>query len=119
MDERLERALEYANFKTSLNTQKENLKIEMENLLHFAHAGGIFKIDRELLCFLDILEKKGIEEVVLIDSRENPVKILNVPDFYDDVMSRYFEATNKYHTEYDKIKKARSVKQSIGLSDDK
>jgi hypothetical protein len=50
--------------------------------------------------------------VVLIDSRENPVKISNLEEFYDTILSQYFEATNEYHLEFEKLRKARSVKQA-------
>jgi hypothetical protein len=112
MDDRLTKALEYSNYKVTVFQQKQNLKLHLENLLTFAHNGGIFKITQELISFVDALLRREITEVVLIDSRENPVKIANLQDFYDTILSQYFEATNEYHLEFEKLRKARSVKQA-------
>jgi hypothetical protein len=112
MDDRLTKALEYSNYKVTVFQQKQNLKLRLENLLTFAHNGGMFKITQELISFVSSLLQKDVQEVVLIDSRENPVKISNLEEFYDTILSQYFEATNEYHLEFEKLRKARSVKQA-------
>jgi hypothetical protein len=112
MDDRLTKALEYSNYKVAVFQQKQNLKLRLENLLTFAHNGGMFKITQELISFVSSLLQKDVQEVVLIDSRENPVKISNLEEFYDTILSQYFEATNEYHLEFEKLRKARSVKQA-------
>jgi hypothetical protein len=112
MDDRLTKALEYSNYKVTVFRQKQNLKLRLENLLTYAHNGGMFKISQELISFVDALLRREVSEVVLVDSRENPVKILNLQEFYDTILSLYFEATNEYHLEYEKLRKARSVKQA-------
>jgi len=50
---------------------------------------------------------------VLLDSNENPILIENLETFRDDIFSRYFEVTNEYFQEFDKIKKSRSVEKLI------
>jgi hypothetical protein len=112
MDDRLTKALEYSNYKVTVFRQKENLKLRLENLLTYAHNGGMFKISQELISFVDALLRKEINEVVLIDTRENPVKIDNLQEFHDTIIGLYFEATNEFHAEYEKLRKARSVKQA-------
>jgi hypothetical protein len=112
MDDRLTKALEYSNYKVTVFQQKQNLKLRLENLLTFAHNGGMFKITQELISFVSSLLQKDVQEVVLIDSRENPVKIANLEEFYDTILGQYFEATNEYHLEFEKLRKARSVKQA-------
>jgi hypothetical protein len=111
MDDRLTKALEYSNYKVIVFQQKQNLKLRLENLLTYAHNGGMFKITQELISFVAALLQREVTEVVLVDSRENPVKIDNLEDFYDTILSQYFEATNEYHLEFEKLRKARSVKQ--------
>lgn len=112
MDDRLTKALEYSNYKVTVFRQKQNLKLRLENLLTYAYNGGMFKISQELISFIDALLRKEVNEVVLVDSRENPVKINDLQDFYDTILGLYFEATNEYHLEYEKLRKARSVKQA-------
>jgi hypothetical protein len=112
MDDRLTKALEYSNYKVTVFQQKQNLKLRLENLLTYAHNGGMFKITQELISFVDALLRRDVEEVVLVDARENPVKIANLEEFYDTILGQYFEATNEYHLEFEKLRKARSVKQA-------
>lgn len=115
MDTRLEQALEYANYKVSVFQQKENLKLRLENMLTLAINGGIFRVSDTLISFVDSLLRRDIVEVTLIDTRGNPVKITDLKDFQDQAFSKYFEATNEYQVEFDKLRKARSVKQVNGL----
>ena len=114
MDNRLEQALEYANYKVTVFQQKQNLKLRLDQLLTYAHNGGIFKISENLISFVDALVRREVIEVVLIDSRGNPVKITDLVTFQDEIFSLYFEATNEYHAEHEKLRKARSVKQATG-----
>lgn len=115
MDDRLEQALTYANYKATVFQQKQNLKLQLENLLTYAHNGGLFRVTDHLIAFVDVLVRKGLKEVVLLDSRENPVKVLDLVAFQDDIISLYFEATNEYLVNYDKIRKARSVSGVVGI----
>jgi len=39
--------------------------------------------------------------------------IENLETFRDEIFSRYFEVTNEYFQEFDKIKKSRSVEKLI------
>lgn len=115
MDNRLEKALEFSNFKAAVFQQKQNLKLRLDNLLTYAHNGGIFKITQELISFIDVLVRREIEEVVLIDERGNPILIKDLLSFRDAIIGLYFEATNEYHFEHEKLRKARSVKQVTDL----
>lgn len=115
MDSRLEQALEYANYKVTVFQQKENLKLRLENMLTLAHNGGIFRVSDTLISFVDTLLRRDITEVTLIDSRGNPVKVSDLKAFQDEAFTKYFEATNEYQVEFDKLRKARSVKQVTDL----
>lgn len=115
MDTRLEQALEYANYKISVFQQKENLKLRLDNLLTYAYNGGIFKVSDTLISFVDALVRRNVESVVLIDHRGNPVTVSDINAFQDAIFSLYFEATNEYQIEFEKLRKARSVKQVTGL----
>lgn len=110
MDERLSKALEFSNFRISLFNKKESIRLKMESMLNYAINGGIFKAKIETINFLKLLIDEGKDQVVLIDLNGNPVEITNIKELYNDLLSRYFQATNFYHIEYDKIRKARTVK---------
>lgn len=109
MDERLKKALEFSNYRISLFQKKEDLKLNMSNMLTYASNGGIFKIDPSLICFVKAIIDQGKQRIVLIDSNENPIVITNINEFYDEIFNRYFEATNLYYMEYTKLKKSRTV----------
>jgi len=114
MQEQFKNALEFSNYRQTLSVQRKTLKEKNEARLTFGHNGGIFKIDRSLLNFVELLINKGRHEnVVLLDVNDNPILIENLQEFSGDIFDRYFTATNEYYEEYQKIKKSRSVEKLI------
>ena len=109
MDERLQKALDFSKYRIALFNRKEDLKLKVNNMLIHAHNGGIFKASQELISFVKLLIEGGKQTVVLIDVNGNPIQILDTQAFFDEILSKYFEATNYYHIEYTKIRSARSV----------
>ena len=47
----------------------------------------------------------------------NPIKV-EVKTFYDEVLSRYFEVTNDYYVEYEKLRKSRKVHKVLDLNEE-
>ena len=113
MDERLQKALDFSNYRISLFNQKENIRLKVESLLTYACNGGIFKASIELITFIKTVEDLGYNSVVLIDTNQNPIEISDLKKFQNDILSKYFEATNFYHSEYTKLRKTRSVKEQF------
>lgn len=118
MNDRLTQALEFANYRQTLNNQIGTLKIRAESHLLVAKNGGVFSINRELMCFLDFIDRRGIDEIVLLDDKNIPVKISSVKDFLNEVTVRYFEVTNDYLAEYSNISRARNVKTIVNAKDE-
>lgn len=111
MDERLKKALEFSNYRISLFNRKEDLKLAMQQQLTYAHNGGLFRIDQTLICFVKIALDMNVDRpLVLIDANGNPIEVTDKQAFYDTITNKYFEATNLYHLEYSRLKKARTVK---------
>lgn len=121
MDERVKKAIEFSNYRVSLFNIKENIKLRVDSMLTHAVNGGVFKSTPELITFVKLLIDSEKTTVVLIDSNGNPIEINNLEDFYDDLVDKYFQATNYYHVEYTALKKARSVKAQFDeiFSEDK
>lgn len=117
MDERLQKALEFANYRQTLNNQLHKVKIKSEGLLVLAKNGGTFKVSQDLICFLDYLSRQGITQANLLDDNNIPIQISNISEFLTEVTSRYFEVTNDYLNEYQKIRKSRNVKSLVELKD--
>ncbi len=114
MDDRLEKALEHANYKATIAEARKNLRLKYRNDLLYSHNGGIFTASPGLISFLDSLHRNGQKDVVLIDDKENPVMIDNVLEFTKAVADVYFAASNAYQHEFSKLRKARNIKTVVG-----
>lgn len=116
MDHQLKRALEFSNYRQSFAIQRKSIKEKIEAKLTYGHAGGIFKIDRGLLTFVQMLIDQGrTQGVPLLDANENPILIDNLLEFRDEILDRYYTSTLEYFEEYQKLKKSRSVDKLIDL----
>ena len=114
MDAQLKAVLDFANYQQTFSIHKKILKERTAAKLMYGFSGGLFAIDRNLLTFVEMLCAKGrVSGIVLLDSNENPILIENLEVFRDEIFGRYFEATNEYFQEFDKIKKSRSVEKLI------
>jgi hypothetical protein len=113
MDERLEKALKFSNYMVTLNNQRQLLKEKFfEDTLYFID-GCQFTINRELIAFVGYMIEHGQTEAVLIDDNETPAQITDLQQFYDDVVDQYFNASNKYYTEYYKLRTNRTVEKLV------
>lgn len=117
MSTRLTKALEFANYRTTLNNQQAQLKAKTQSLLSYSINGGTFTIDLQLITFCKQLIDAEVETVVLLDSYQNPIRV-EVLSFYEEIFSRYFEVTNDYYAEYEKLRKSRKVHKVLDLDED-
>ena len=115
MAAKLQTALEFSNYRQTLNNQKEVLKAKTESLLIYSINGGTFTIDRELITFVKVLIDDKHTDAVLLDIYNHPISV-DLQNFYSEIMSRYFEVTNDYYVEYEKIRKARKVSSVLDLN---
>ena len=116
MDDVLKKAIEFSNYNQTLNIQKKVLQEKLDLRLTYGAAGGIFKIDRQLISFVQMLvDKERVENIPLIDSNNNPILIKDLNQFRDEIFDRYFSATLEYLSEYEKIKTSRSVEKLVDL----
>ena len=112
MSERLTKALEFANYRLTLNNQIQALRAKIQTKLIHSINGGTFTITRELITFVESLIRQEYNDgVVLIDNFQNPI-------FLEDITSKYFEVTNDYHTEFVKLRKARKVHKLLDIEQD-
>jgi hypothetical protein len=114
MDPKLERALESSQYRETLNNQMQALKSQVEVKLMYSINGGTFSVSPELITFVELLISKGQTESVLLDINRTPILITDLKDFQTNILSRYYEVTNDYLTQYEKIRKARSVNKIVG-----
>lgn len=116
MDERLSKALDFSKYRQTLDLERKNLKEKIDGQLTYGYNGGIFKIDRSLICFIQFLiDRDRTENVPVLDSNENPILIQDLTSFRDEILDRYMTAVYEYCEQYEKIKKARSVDKLLNL----
>ncbi len=114
MDQQLKAALDFSNYQQTFSIQKKVLKERIAAKLTYGFNGGLFRIDRTLLTFVDMLCAKGrTSGVVLLDANENPILVDDLEAFREELFQRYFDVTNEYFDQYQKIKKSRSVEKLI------
>lgn len=118
MSSKLTKALEFANYRTTLNIQHNNLKAKVQTLLNYSANGGTFEISQTLISFVQVLIDQKHTSAVLLDVYNNPIEIKDLQEFLEEIISRYFEATNEYHAEYQKLRKSRKVHKLIDLDID-
>ncbi len=112
MDPILQQALDFSNYRQTLAIQRKALKEQMSAKLTYAKHGGIFKIDRTLINFVQMLIDQGRDSgIILLDVNENPILIEDLNEFRDEIFDRYFSATLEYHEKFQKIKSSRSVEK--------
>jgi hypothetical protein len=116
MEDQFQKALEFANHKQTFSIQRKTLKEKINAKLTYGYNGGIFKIDRNLISFMQMLVDQGrLEGVAVIDDNENPILIDNVTEFRDEIMDRYFSSSIEYLNAYNQLKKTRTVEKLLDL----
>lgn len=112
VDERLARALEASNYRLTLNIQRENSKLKLKNHLVYSQNGGIFKITQDFISFIFALSQSK-KSTIILDSNENPVRISDLEDFYENILDIYQEGMNDYLVDFEKFKKLRTTAKVV------
>lgn len=85
------------------NSAKDYLKEKYNAKLLVAEQGGLWKADKETISFLTAFLN---EEVVLIDTFDNPVKV-NRQDLKDKLCETYYRVMNEWHDEWKELESKR------------
>lgn len=110
MDERLQKALEFSNYTLTLNNQKKNIKNRVQQLQLVHYGSGVFVANQETIAFVKTMIDLKHTSGVLIDSKDNPVRVSNYNELLDKLVNQYISATQEYDVEYEKLRKARNIK---------
>ena len=119
MDERLEKALDFSNFRMILATRQENLKLLMNNKSVLSYEGGLFKVDKELISFVETLLISNEKDFIFIDINDIPIKISDLGDFRENLVAQYKKALEQYYQSYQKLSEARSIRKVIDWDEEK
>jgi hypothetical protein len=112
MDERLQKALEFSNYMITLDNQRRILKEKYQEDLLYYYKGGTFTATKELITFCYSMKNSGQDEIVITDNNNIPVNV-EIDNFQEGISNTYFQASNKYFVEYDKLISNRSVEGII------
>lgn len=115
IDERLQGALEFSNYLSTLNRQKENAKLRLQNSLTYSKNGGIFAVNTGLISFIYALVSTGKKKSIILDINENAIPVDNLKDFYDAIVDIYYASMNEYMAECQSFKQGRTVKTLTGV----
>ncbi len=114
IDMRLQEALAQANYRTTLGVQRKNALVKLQKNLVYATNGGTFSITPEMISFISALLSNGKRDVILLDVNDMPIEIENLKEFFDKILSIYYECMNEYLSEARSIAKARTTKVLVG-----
>jgi hypothetical protein len=116
MEDSLQKALTFSTFRKNIEIQKKTIKDKLHANLTIGYDGGIFYIDRSLVIFVKFLiDNHRTENIPILDINDIPIIIKNVIDFQNKILDVYFESTNEYLIEFEKIKKQRSPEDLLKL----
>ena len=84
MDSKLEKALDYSNFRQTLYNQQQTLKVKVINELLLTYQESIFKATPELIGLVKTIVDFNYPTVIIDDINENPVNIKNPSEFLEN-----------------------------------
>ena len=86
MEDQLKKALDFSNYRQTFSIQRKTLKEKIDAKLTYGVNGGIFKIDRSLISFVQMLVDLGrSKDVPLLDINDNPIVIPDLESFRDEI----------------------------------
>lgn len=113
MDQRLEKALAFSNYRITIENRRKALKRRFESMIVVHYGGGMFKADQPTINFVSTLLQRGHKDSILIDEKGNPVEITDLVELLDTLFDAYFKATNEYSSETKTLAKARDIKKAM------
>ena len=114
MDERLENALQTANFMATLNLSRKTAFEEFKQGLIFYQNGCSFTADLETITKVHMLALHD-ESAIIVDNNNIPMEVTNLKEFLDKCLALYKKESEKYLAKYNNIKKQRNISNLINL----
>lgn len=85
------------------NSAKAYLAEKYHNKLLIAEQGGLWKADQQTIAFLS---SSGNEDIVLIDTFDNPVKVKR-KELLDKLTETYWNVMNEWNAEWKELESKR------------
>jgi hypothetical protein len=113
MDERLEKALAFSNYRITIENKRIALKRRFATMLVVHNNNGMFLADAATISFVATLIEAGATDSVLIDQKNAPIEVADLDTFKTELIDTYYKATNEYASEMKKLSTARNVKKAM------
>jgi hypothetical protein len=113
MDDRLEKALAFSQYRKTIENRKIALQRRFETMIQVPHANGMFVADQLTMTFVSMLVAQEHTSAVLIDMKSTPIDVPDLAELKTALSNAYFAATNEYAVEIRKLSKARNVKKAM------
>ena len=110
MDERLEKALDFANYRAPIANQRNNLKNRIATLKVCHYEGAQFTANKTNISFIKAMIDSGHEDATIEDDKQNPVEVKDLSGLLEELTSAYHASMNEYLIEHKKLNKARALK---------
>ena len=114
MDNTLNDALAFANYRLTLQIQRQNIEAQIAAALLLSYQNSIFQVTQELISFVGIKTIRG-EKLLVDDKSGNVVLIVDSNDFLNKIIEIYDSAMQLKHDEQQRLKTARTTTQLVGL----
>lgn len=114
MDKRVSEALAFANYKLTLQVQRQNIDARVATAMLVSCQGAIFKTTPDLISFTELHSRLGLE-LFVEDHSGNVIKIETPSEFLTILTTAYASAMQFKQSEQQKLKAARSTAKIVGL----
>lgn len=115
MDQRLNDALAFANYRLTLQTHRKNIEARVNDALLVNHQGAIFKATQDLINFVDLYTARNENELYVDDHQGNTHLIEDKRVFLDLLIKTYNSAYSIKYQEQKKLKSARNPAKIVEL----
>lgn len=114
MDKRLSDALAFANYRLTLQIQRQNIDARVQAALLLSYQGAIFKATPELISFVDSKVRFN-NELLAEDQSSNVITINDPAEFLEKLVQTYDSAMKLKQEEQARLKSARTTAKIVGL----
>jgi hypothetical protein len=113
-DKKLNEALAFANYRLTLQVQRQNIEARVEAALLVSHNGALFKSTQQLINFV-ALRLMRQEAILVEDNSNNVITIQDGEEFLKLLLTAYDSAMQLKQDEQKRLKSARSTAKIVGL----
>jgi len=114
MDTRLNDALAFANYRLTLQIQRQNIEAQTDAALLVSYQNAIFKASQSLIAFVGLKTMRS-ETLLVEDNSGNVISIVDNNEFLTALITAYDAAMTLKQQEQQKLKSARSTAKIVGL----